>query len=223
LDIKAFYDLSYGVYVITAIDSDGKKCGCIANCAIQVTADPEQILVSVNHDNCTNKAILGSKRFALMVLAEDCDPSVIGTFGFKHSSETDKFADIPYEMKDGLPILKDAICYFTAEVTDLHETATHTLFIAEVKDAEMLAKGKTPMTYAYYHQVKKGLSPKNAPTYQDPAKKEAQGMSENNEKVMHHFKCLLCGYVYETEDEQLPADFVCPVCGAPADQFEKID
>ena len=85
-----------------------------------------------------------------------------------------------------------------------------------VKEAVVLSE-KEPMTYAYFHKVKKGAAPKNAPTYQE-MKEEPK-----KESSLHHFRCNLCGYVYETADEVLPEGFSCPLCGAPASMFEKID
>ncbi len=216
---EAYYNLSYGIYLITAIDNDGKKVGCIANCAIQVTSNPSQLLISLNHDNYTCVAVRETKKLAVMVLGENVGADIIGTFGYKSSRNTDKFASIPYKNIKGLPVINDAICYFIINVKNEFETNTHTLFVGEVEECDLIKKD-IPMTYSYYHKVKKGLSPKNAPTYQ---KGNDKGMEKTNGKTMHHFKCLLCGYIYETEDEELPSDFICPVCGAPADQFEKID
>ncbi|MFA6861236.1 MAG: flavin reductase [Bacilli bacterium] len=215
---ETYFNLSYGMYLITAVDMDGKKVGCIANCAIQITSNPSQMLVSLNHDNYTNVAIRETKKLAIMVLAEDVKPETIGNFGFKSSRNVDKFEGIPFKTIDGLPIVDDAICYFILNIKQELDTNTHTLFVGEVSACEMIKPG-VPMTYSYYHKVKKGLSPKNAPTYQENKNK----MSNTNEKTMHHFKCLLCGYIYETEDEELPDDFTCPVCGAPKSEFEKID
>ncbi|MFA6829294.1 MAG: flavin reductase [Bacilli bacterium] len=213
----AYYKLSYGMYVITSIDKNGKKVGCIANCAIQVTSSPSQILVSLNHDNYTNSIIKQSKRLAIMVLGQDTPNDIIATFGFHSSKDIDKFQSIPYKMIDGLPIIDDAIAYFILDVNQEAETSTHTLFIGEVKDCEVLSDNKE-MTYDYYHQIKKGSSPKNAPTFQETKKP----ITEEGKKL-HHFRCLVCGYIQETEAEELPDDYTCPLCGASKDMFEKID
>jgi flavin reductase (DIM6/NTAB) family NADH-FMN oxidoreductase RutF/rubredoxin len=216
MDKSAFYKLSYGMYVVSALDKDGKKVGCIANTAIQVTSDPSQILVSLNHQNDTNRAIKETGKLAIGILGEETDPQFIGTFGFKSSRDTDKFASFPYTLRDGIPVPTGVLSFFLVQVRKTVELSTHTLFIGEVTEAENLIPGK-PMTYSYYHEIRKGLAPKNAPTYQ--AKEE----EKKEEKKLHHFKCLVCGYVYETAEEELPLSFTCPVCGAGKDMFEKVD
>ena len=95
---KALRDLSYGVYVVSS-SLDGRDCGCVANSAMQVSSSPATIAVSLNHDNLTNEAVAKSGMFALSILPEDVDPSVIGTFGFKSSRDTDKFAEVSAEEK----------------------------------------------------------------------------------------------------------------------------
>ncbi|MCH3966930.1 MAG: flavin reductase [Bacilli bacterium] len=216
MDKSAFYKLTYGMYVVSALDKDGKKVGCIANTAIQVTSTPSQILVSLNHQNDTNRAIQETGKLAIGILGEEIDPLFIQTFGFKSSRDTDKFASFPYMMKDSIPVPAGVLSYFLLTIKKTIELETHTLFIGEVTEAENLIQGN-PMTYSYYHQVLKGMAPKNAPTYQGKPEEKKEN------KKFHHFRCLVCGYVQETEEEELPPNYTCPVCGATRDQFEKID
>ena len=160
----AFTKLSYGVYIVTTWADGGKPTGCTANSAMQVTAEPATIAVSINHDNFTNECIKSSGRFAINILGENSKPSTIGNFGFKSARDGDKFEAQP-EIKDFLPIVDDAIAYVTCKVIDTMESPTHTVFLGEVIGAEILDEKDEPMTYAYYHKVIKGKSPKNAPTY----------------------------------------------------------
>lgn len=160
---NAFRQLSYGVYVISTWDN-GRATGCIANSAMQITSEPATIAVSINHDNYTNQCIQDTGRFALSILGEHTEPSVIGTFGFRSGRECNKFEEAESLIRGYMPVVKDACAYITCEVVDKLETQTHTVFLGKVLDADVL-KQDDPMTYAYYHNVIKGASPKTAPTY----------------------------------------------------------
>lgn len=161
---SALYQLSYGVYVISTWDK-GRATGCTANSAMQITSSPATVAVSINHDNYTNQCIKETKRFTVSILGENTDPSVIGTFGFYSGKDTDKYEKVPSLTKECMPVVADACAYLVCEVIDSMETSSHTVFLGKVLDADVLRKD-TPMTYAYYHNVIKGKSPKNAPTYQ---------------------------------------------------------
>lgn len=211
MNSNAFRKLSYGVYIISAWDN-GRPTGCTANSAMQITSLPATIAISINHDNYTNKCIQESGRFAISVLSEESDPAIIGTFGFQSGKDVNKFDSVAYELKDFMPVIKDACAYITCEVIDKMETETHTVFLGKVMDADELSK-QDAMTYAYYHKVVKGKSPKNAPTYiaeEAPAKEEK-------------WTCSVCGYVYdgETPFEELPETYTCPICGQPKSVFVK--
>lgn len=164
---KALQKLSYGVYVVTAAKGE-KQYGCVANSAMQITSLPARIAVSINHDNATHDLIAESGKFALSVLATDTEPSLIGGFGYRSSRDTDKFADISYTVQDGIPILNAAMAWMTCRVVQTMDAGTHTIFLGEVMDGELLREDAIPMTYSYYHAVVKGVSPKNAPTYIPP-------------------------------------------------------
>ena len=131
---------------------------------MQITSEPASIAVSINHDNYTNQCIQDTGRFAISILGENSDPGIIGTFGFKSGREQDKFKDVEHVIRGHMPVVADACGYIVCEVIDKMETSTHTVFLGKVVDADTLKKD-TPMTYAYYHNVIKGRSPRNAPTY----------------------------------------------------------
>ncbi len=160
---QAIFNLSYGVYVITSWGNK-KPTGCTANSAMQITSDPATIAVSINHNNYTNECIKKSGMFALNILGEHCDPSVIGNFGFRSGKDFDKFSGKEIIIKDCVPIVNEAMSYITCKVIDKMETETHTVFLGKVIGADVLSDD-TPMTYSYYHNVIKGKAPKNAPTY----------------------------------------------------------
>lgn len=213
------HKLSYGMYVVTTT-VDGKPMGCIANCAVQITSEPQTLAVSINHDNFTNGCIKKSGRFAVSVLAVDSDAKIIGTFGFKSGKDTDKFAATPYKIEDGMPVITDSCGYLVCDVIDTWETSTHTVFLGKIGKTDVFGN-REQMTYDYYHKVVKGSSPKNAPTFVPPEKlAEKEGVVEvAAPSAKKKFVCTLCGYEYE--GDELPEGFECPICGAGAEFFEE--
>jgi flavin reductase (DIM6/NTAB) family NADH-FMN oxidoreductase RutF len=163
MDKKAFRDLSYGVYIVSTWDS-GRMTGCTANSAMQITSSPATIALSLNHDNHTNACVRDCGHFALSILSEASDPSLIGRFGFFSGRDTDKFDGVDHYLLGNVPVVRGACAHIVCRVIDAMETATHTVFLGEVIEADKTA-GAAPMTYAYYHNVIKGTTPKNAPTF----------------------------------------------------------
>jgi len=229
MDTKILRKISYGVYIVSSKRGEEIN-GQVANAVMQVTSDPPRVAVALNKDNLTHEFVKDSGMFTVCILAQETPLKLIGLFGFKSGRETDKFADVPCRMCDsGCPVVVEhSLGYVEARVIQQLDLGTHTLFVGEVIDAQVLAEGE-PMTYAYYHQVKKGTTPSKAPTFVEAepttAKKEGTTMKK--------YVCQVCGYVYNPEEgdadggiaagtsfEQLPEDWVCPVCGATKDQFE---
>ena len=175
---------------------------------MQITSDPITVAVSINHDNYTNQIIKDFKKFAINILPETVDMNWIGTFGFESSKNINKFEQIDYRMEQSLPILPSTCGALLCEVKETIETSTHTIFIGTVYETVSATKDN-PMTYAYYHQVKKGTSPKNAPTYITKEKKKTKWV------------CTVCGYVVEMDE--LPNDFRCPICGRGKEAFKKLE
>ncbi|HIW13986.1 MAG: flavin reductase [Acutalibacteraceae bacterium] len=217
MDTKAFRALSYGVYVITS-QVEGRPVGCVANSVMQITSSPATVAVSMNRDNFTHSALASTGVFAVNVLGEQSNPSLIGRFGFSSSRDTDKFTGVSYEEKQGVPVLHDSCAFLLCRVIDRMETSTHTVFLSEVIDAGVFppAIAGDPMTYAYYHKVIKGTSPKNAPTY---LPEEGEKKPEAGKTSSVRWVCSVCGYVYE--GDPLPDGFVCPLCSAPAEKFTR--
>ncbi len=208
MDKEVLKNLSYGVYIVSVFDGT-KSTGCVANSIMQITYDT--IAISLNHNNYTTEFAKKNKKLAVSILPTDINDDVIPVFGFSCGREVDKFKNIGKINIDGIDIIKDAIGYLLCEVVEIVETETHSVFIAKIKDAEML-NPKTPMTYAYYHTVKKGLSPKNAPTY-------IEETINNNEL---NYKCKICGYIYKGDITKEPDSYICPICKKPKEFFEKI-
>lgn len=220
MDRSVLHQLSYGVYAVTTLDGE-RQVGCVANSAMQISSRPATVAVSINHDNFTNACIARTGRFALSVFGEQSNVDEIRVLGYKSCSEVDKFAELPHQTVDGLPVFDDAVGYGLFKVVNSMESETHTVFLGEMYDGAMLAGGE-PMTYRYYREVMKGTSPKNAPTYEAPKVPQEKEEAMSEKKV---WKCSICGYIYDgdTPFEQLPDDWTCPLCGASKDQFEEVD
>lgn len=214
MDINIFRKMSYGVYIVSSLDGE-RPTGCIANSIMQITSSPATVAVSVNHDNYTNGCIEKTGKFAFSIMAEDSDAGLIGNFGFRSGKDVDKFEHVDYEMVQGIPVVKYTCGYVVCKVINKMETATHTVFLGEVIDTGSYDGMGDAMTYAYYHNVVKGKSPKNAPTY---LPENGDGNTVENEKKAK-YTCQVCGYVYE--GNALPEDFKCPICGVGADRFVK--
>ena len=216
----ALTKLSYGMYILTTLDGE-KPVGCTINTSTQITSTPTTIMISVNKNNYTNECIKKSGKFALSILSEKSDPTLIGGFGFRSSKDNNKFENVDYEMKEGLPIIKAANAYLICKVVDSLEVHTHTIFIGELLDAEILDNEANSMTYAYYHNVIKGKTPSNASTANAYKKEEKK---EEVQEVKAVYKCKTCGFEYKgtVPFEDLPSDWKCPICGEPKSNFEKV-
>jgi flavin reductase (DIM6/NTAB) family NADH-FMN oxidoreductase RutF len=165
MNMRAVQKMCYGLYVISS-RKDGKINGQIANTAFQITSDPPTIAISINKQNLTHEYIQISKVFAVSILSKEAPMTEIGLFGFKSGRDTDKFKETKYKTgKTGAPIVIDnTVGYMECEVLSSTDVGTHTIFIGKVVDCDVLSDAE-PMTYAYYHEIKGGKSPKTAPTY----------------------------------------------------------
>lgn len=203
-DPKAFFNFSYGLFVLSARDGD-RDNACIINTAIQLTSSPERISIAVNKLNYTHDMIKSSGRFNLSVLSEDVPMHVFKCFGFRSGKTENKFdGDTAVERSsNGIYFLSEfANAVFSCRVLQSIDCGSHTLFIAEVDEAKVLSSVPS-VTYAYYFAH---IKPKPAPAAEDAPKKG--------------FRCKICGYVYE--GDTLPADFICPICKHGAADFEPI-
>lgn len=205
MDNKAMYQLSYGLFVLTA-QENGKDNGCIINTAIQVTSNPNRISIAVNKANATHDMILHTKKFTVSVISEDADFELFKRFGFQSGRDVDKFAGFTDCRRghNGLNhVTKGCNGFISAWVEQVIDLGTHTLFIGAVTDMEVLSSVPSA-TYVYYQN---NIKPKPQPAAENKTGKTA-------------WRCTVCGYVYE--GEELPADFTCPLCKHPASDFEKI-
>ncbi len=228
MDKNALHNISYGVYIVSS-NNQGKLNGQIANVVSQVTALPPRISVCINKENLTHQLIQASRVFAVSILEQDTPMEFIGRFGFASGKEIDKFKGIDYKIGlTGAPVVtQHCIGYFECELENSLELETHTIFVGNLKEAQII-KDAEPLTYAYYHQVKKRISPKNAPTYI-----ASEQLKQKEINKMTKYRCIVCGYIYNPEKgdpdsgispgisfQDLPDDWICPVCGVGKDQFE---
>lgn len=203
MDKKAMYKLSYGLFVLTSA-LESKDNGCIINTACQVTNDPNRISIAVNKSNYTEELIQKSRKFNLSVLDENASFNLFECFGFKSGRNFDKFTGIQEceRSKNGIYYLTSGTnAYLSATVEQAVDLGSHTLFIALADDMELLS-GTPSATYAYY---------------QSHIKPKSENPSVSGKTV---WKCSVCGYTYE--GEELPADFICPLCKHSVSDFEKI-
>lgn len=203
MDKKTMYKLTYGLFVLTS-KHDGKDNGCIINTAGQVTSEPNRISIAVNKDNLTHDFIKNSGKFNISILSEAADFDVFKHFGFRSGRSADKFdgySDCKRSANGLYYVTKGTNGYISAVVEQTVDLGSHTLFIASVEDMEVLSSVPSA-TYSYYQS---NIKPK-------PEKVNAGGKTA--------WRCEICGYVYE--GEELPEDFVCPLCKHPASDFEKV-
>jgi len=223
MDPFALYKISYGLYIVSSLKGDHLN-GQIANTVTQVTAEPIQVTIALNKLNLTHDYVRESGVFSASILAQTAPMSLIGQFGFKSGRDVNKFEGVEYRIGEtGAPILTEhSVAFLEAEVVSELSVGTHTLFTGKVIDTQSL-NDHEPLTYAYYHQIKGGKSPKNAPTYIKEESSEAGG---------EKFRCKVCGYTYDpkvgdpekgiapgTPFSELPEDWKCPICAAEKSEF----
>lgn len=167
MNISAFNQLSYGVVVI-ASGNESKKNAYIATVAVQVSSSVPQILIACNKANYTSEFIQQSNAFSVSVLRQNYMPTTIGTFGFRSGRDFNKFehVDCIYGSETGVPIvLTDTIAWFECKLKQSIDVGTHILYVGEVVQCEEIDSEAQPLTYRHYHEVKKGTTPKNAPSF----------------------------------------------------------
>lgn len=236
MDIQSFFKVTYGLYIVSSIDGDQMN-GHISNTVFQVSAEPARFAIATHKDNLTTDYIRKSKVFSISILQQDCDLEFLGPWGFNSGREADKFKDTEYKTgKSGAPIVLDkCIAYIDCRVEQEIDTGTHIMFIGQALDAAVLDPNSPPLTYSYYRDVIKGLSPENAPTYTDKSKL-AEFEEVKPETELKKYQCLVCGYLYDPEAgdapkgippgtafEDLPDDWTCPICGVGKEEFKSLD
>lgn len=199
MNMKALFQIGYGLYVVTSNDGN-KDNGLIVNTVMQVTNTPERIAVTINKQNYSHEIIQKTGIMNVNCLTVESPFKVFEAFGFTSGRNTDKFAGCdPIRSENGLVVLPRYInAYMSLKVEQYVDLGTHGMFICSVTEADVVSDLET-MTYTYYH---KNVKPK-------PETKKKKG-----------FVCKICGYIHE--GDELPADFICPLCKHGASDFEPI-
>ena len=237
INFEALFKISYGLYIVCSGD-DKERNGYISNTVFQVTSQPPKFASCCNKDNYTCSLIEKSGHFSVSVLHQGADADIIGGFGYRSGKDIDKFEGVEtINGQTGVPIvLNDCVAFLECRVVDRMDVGTHVIFIGELVDAQVLEDTLEPITYAFYRNIRKGVAPKNAPTYVDksllgkgrevtipeegtPAKDE-RGPKEK-------YQCPACGYIYDENEEEdafhdLPDSWSCPVCGVDKEDFMKV-
>ena len=205
MDKKAMYKLSYGLFVLTAKVGE-KDNGCIINTAIQAASEPNQISISVNKANYTHDMIKESGAFNVSVISEKADFSLFKRFGFSSGRDSDKLADYS-QFKRGdngiIYITEGTNSYISVKVSKVVDMGSHTMFIGTVTDMNVLTDDASA-TYEYYHKNIK-------------VQPEKVGVTPEGKTI---WRCIICGYEYV--GDELPEDFICPICKHPASDFERV-
>lgn len=198
--MKAIFNITYGVYVLTA--KDEKQNGCIINTLQQVTSTPNRISITINKDNYTTKMIEKTGEFNVSILDETLKFDLIERFGFKSGKDTDKFEnfeDCKLASNGIAYITKYTNSYITAKVVSKYDVGTHITFVADVLEDVVLTDTK-PISYA---------------DYLNKVKPKPQAQAEKS------YVCRICGYTYK--GDKVPEDYLCPLCKHGAEYFDAVN
>ena len=236
MDATALYKISYGLYVV-GVAAENRFGGCVVDAVAQVSSgNPPTIILGSMNNNQTNRHIKAKGAFTLSILPENINPFVIANFGFQSAKDADKWANVRHTVKDGLPILDNAISYIRCKVIDAKVLDTHTVFFGEVTDAWKGTNQSQPLIYGDYQSSMKSATVEAFKAYKDngiipdgnilntsPSAASAAAPTTTAD-ARTKWQCRICGHVYEGEVpfEQLPDDWQCPLCGVGKDAFDKI-
>ena len=200
MDPKAMFKLSYGLFVLTAREGE-KDNGCITNTVTQVTSEPNRVSVAVNKSNYTCEMIKEAGCFTASIISQAADFSLFKRFGFQSGKDVDKFegfSAVKRGENGALIVTEGTNAWISAEVKQKIDLGSHILFMGTVTDMDVLSDIPSA-TYTYYQD---NIKPK------PEAKPEGKTV----------WRCKICGYEYE--GEELPEDFICPLCKHGKQDFE---
>ena len=203
MENKAIEKVSYGLFVVT-VNSNDKDNGCILNTVTQVAINPNRISIAINKVNYTHDLLMSSDDFTVSIISIRAEFELFKQFGFQSGRDVDKFKgfkDVKRVSNGTLAITKGTNAYISGKIFERIDLESHTLFIADVTDMDILSNDKSA-TYDYYHS---NIKPQKTSKI-------------DTEKTI--WRCRICGYEYE--GEEINEDFICPICKHPASDFEKL-
>lgn len=221
---NALFQIGYGLYLVAA-NENGKDNACIVNTVMQVTQNPIRLLVSVSNQNLTHDMIKNTGKMTVSVLTEKTPFSVYSHFGYQSGKKVDKFEDFEDVTRCAngcYRLSRNSSAYFCGTVSESFVLDTHTMFLVEVTDADIVSS-QTPVTYDFYQKyVKQPYKPaaKKSEVVKTNADDTNGAGTVENEAKTNSYVCKICGYVYE--GESLPEDYICPICKHGAADFEKL-
>ena len=213
-------NLTYGVFAVGVKDLKGKPSASIVTSVMQVAgmtqAGSALVAISLNKGSFTCDCIEKTGVFSISVLSQETPATVIGALGYVSGKRTDKLENVRHKvLMEGVPVIREkTCCWFLCQVKERLEIRGQRLFVAEIVAGSEEASG-TPMTFSYYSSVLGGTEPLRSPLYLPP---ELTTDSTGGDS----FICSVCGYVYSDPSfgfEELPADWVCPICKMPKKAF----
>lgn len=232
LTADTLFKITYGMYIVTS-KYGGQASGFVSNTAMQITSQPIRIALCASKKNFTTELIQKSKKVAFSALSMKADQKLIGHFGFKSGRDINKFSDFKYITGEtGIPIVEeDAMAWFEGQVESELDMDTHILFIVNIENGKIVDPQGDAMTYNYYREVLRGKAPAHAPTHNLNINIEKKEEKMDNKAI---WICDVCGYEYDpakgdpdsgiapgTAFEDIPDDWVCPICGVDKSNFSK--
>ena len=215
---EALFAISNGLYILSAREENGRFVGSLIDAVSQVATDPDFLMISCMNGSYTKKVVEETGEFALSVLPQNIDPLTVGVFGYQSCRNADKWAQLDGTEHDGMMYLRQALAKIHCLVTESLEYPSNTVFFAKVVDAFDNRTGE-PLTYKMYRD---GFKNKVMEAFE--RHKKQSNVNQKGENAMEDKKwtCMVCGYVYDGDVpfEDLPEDWVCPLCGVGKDQFE---
>jgi len=218
MNTDALYKLTHGLYILGARDGE-RFAGSVVDAVMQVANKPWILALSCTNGSYTKQCIDAEREFSLSVLSKKVDPWVIANFGFQSSREIDKWAFAKHYIREGLPYLEDNIATMHCRVLQSITYDSNTLFLAEVADCADTKNGE-PLTYHDYRSYFKTDVIESFNKFKSTEKENTMEESIKKDEGKH-WVCTVCGYIYDGEIpfEELPDDWVCPLCGVDKSYF----
>ena len=208
---KIIHKITQGMYILTVGNG-----GCVVDAVMRAGSQGDQPLVAVSiaKANHSNELLSQNDRFALSVLGQDVDPNLIQTFGFRSARDINKYTDIKMTEVEGVKVIDDTLGYMVFEKIDAIENDSHVIYIGKLIAEKLEQPDAEPMSYDYYREHKDALTEAKTESKDDLTKVK----TEQNKTA---WVCTVCGYVYY--GDEVPDDYICPLCGLGKSYFKKKD